>query len=69
MPKVILQPTGHRDIFTDGSDFEPLWSRSQDFGGEIRYWHQSGYGSFPESDVQIDACGVPGAGKTVDGKE
>jgi hypothetical protein len=55
MAKVTLYPTTHRDVFTDHSDYEPLWSRSQDFGGEVRYWHQSGYGSLPEPDVQIVA--------------
>lgn len=57
MAMITLHPTAHRDVFTDGSDFEPLWSHSQDFGGEC-YWHQSGYGSLPESDVSIVPDGV-----------
>lgn len=53
-PKVTLRSTELRGVFEEvGSDFEPLWSLSKDFGGELRYWHQSGYGSFPVSDVRV----------------
>jgi hypothetical protein len=54
MAKIKLRATTVRGIFeeVDGG-VEPVWSRSADFDGEVRYWHQSGYGSLPESRIIV----------------